>query len=153
MKCREAMGREASPTACVIDSQSVKGAEKRGRCIDPNGYDAGEEIKGKKRHILVDTLGLRPLWLTSNAGGRMTYSSVERSLTETTRLTPGLAVSPHLFRACAATAIYTHAGGNPNLAGGVLLHIDRRVTEEHYNRATSISAARQYAEIVKSTRA
>jgi transposase len=31
---------------------------KRGACIDPQGYDAGKKIKGKKRHILVDTLGL-----------------------------------------------------------------------------------------------
>ena len=31
---------------------------KRGACIDPNGYDAGKKIKGKKRHILVDTIGL-----------------------------------------------------------------------------------------------
>ena len=31
---------------------------KRGRCIDPSGYDAGKKIKGKKRHILVDTVGL-----------------------------------------------------------------------------------------------
>jgi len=31
---------------------------KRGRSIDPSGYDAGKKIKGKKRHILVDTLGL-----------------------------------------------------------------------------------------------
>src|SRR6202158_1337271 len=31
---------------------------KRGDCIDPGGYDAGKKIKGKKRHILVDTLGL-----------------------------------------------------------------------------------------------
>ena len=28
------------------------------RCIDPSGYDAGKKIKGKKRHILVDTVGL-----------------------------------------------------------------------------------------------
>jgi integrase len=94
-----------------------------------------------------------PLWLASNTGWGMTYSAVENSITETTRLALGVAVNPHLFRVCAATAIYTHAGDNPNLASGVLQHIDRRVTEEHYNRATSISAARQYAEIVKSTRA
>jgi Transposase DDE domain len=36
----------------------VKSAEKSGACIEPNGYDAGKKIKGKKRHILVDTLGL-----------------------------------------------------------------------------------------------
>ncbi len=58
VKCREQAGREASPTACVIDSQSVKSAEKGGGRIDPNGYDAGKKIKGKKRHILVDTIGL-----------------------------------------------------------------------------------------------
>ena len=51
VKCREAIGREASPTAAVIDSQSVKSAEKGGlRLI--------RKIKGKKRHILVDTQGL-----------------------------------------------------------------------------------------------
>ena len=33
-------------------------ALKKGACIDPPGYDAGKKIKGKKRHILVDTLGL-----------------------------------------------------------------------------------------------
>ena len=33
-------------------------APKKGGCIDPHGYDAGKKIKGKKRHILVDTLGL-----------------------------------------------------------------------------------------------
>jgi len=31
---------------------------KKGACVDPNGYDAGKKIKGKKRHILVDTTGL-----------------------------------------------------------------------------------------------
>src|SRR5712672_3331048 len=53
-RCREQAQRETSPTAAIIDSQSVK----RGACIDPHGYDAGKKIKGKKRHILVDTLGL-----------------------------------------------------------------------------------------------
>ena len=56
--CREQAEREASPTAAIIDSQSVKGAEKGGARIDPHGYDAGKKIKGKKRHVLVDTLGL-----------------------------------------------------------------------------------------------
>ena len=46
---------KASPTAAMIDSQSVKSAE---RVIDPPGCDAGKKIKGKKRHVLVDTQGL-----------------------------------------------------------------------------------------------
>ena len=58
VKCREQAEREASPTACIIDSQSVKSAEIGGVCIDPHGFDAGKLIKGKKRHVLVDTVGL-----------------------------------------------------------------------------------------------
>jgi transposase len=57
VRCREQIGREASPTAAIIDSQSAKSAEK-GACIDPHGYDACKKINGKKRHILADTLGL-----------------------------------------------------------------------------------------------
>ena len=58
IKCREQAAREASPTAAIIDAQSVKSAEKGGTHIDPHGYDAGKKVKGKKRHVLVDTQGL-----------------------------------------------------------------------------------------------
>jgi len=58
LACREQAGCEASPTAAIIDSQSVKSAEKGGGYIDPHGFDAGKKIKGKKRNVLVDTQGL-----------------------------------------------------------------------------------------------
>jgi hypothetical protein len=61
-----------------------------------------------------------PLRLSSNTGERMSYSVTERLITETTRLTLGVALSPHLFRSCAATAIYTNAGDNPNIASADL---------------------------------
>ena len=48
VKCREQMGRAASPTGAVIDSQSVKSAEKGGRRIDPNGFDAGKKNQRQK---------------------------------------------------------------------------------------------------------
>ena len=53
MADRERVGREASPSGAIFDSQSVKTTEAGG----PRGYDAGKKIKGRKRHALVDTDG------------------------------------------------------------------------------------------------
>jgi putative transposase len=53
-RARAAAGREPQPTAAIVDSQSVKTAEAGG----PRGFDAGKKVNGRKRHMLVDTLGL-----------------------------------------------------------------------------------------------
>jgi transposase len=55
-QCRLAAGRKPEPSAAIIDSQSVKGAETVSR--QSRGFDAGKKINGRKRHIAVDTIGL-----------------------------------------------------------------------------------------------
>ena len=56
-QARELAGKEASPTTAIVDSQRQE-RRKRGPRIDASGYDAGKKVKGKKRHAIVDTLGL-----------------------------------------------------------------------------------------------
>jgi putative transposase len=53
-RVRRREGKEDEPTAAIIDSQSIKGSRTSGL----RGYDAGKKVKGTKRHLLVDTMGL-----------------------------------------------------------------------------------------------
>lgn len=58
--------RNAQPTAALIDSQSLRGAETVARTS--RGYDAGKRVNGRKRHIAVDTCGLLLAILVTGAG-------------------------------------------------------------------------------------
>jgi len=75
---RKAQGKRSQPTAAILDSQSVKSAGHGG----PVGFDAGKRIKGRKRHLLIDTLGLvlgvvvTPADTTERDGGKAVLGRV-----------------------------------------------------------------------------
>lgn len=62
---REAEGRDAEPSACVLDAQSIKTSANVP--ASGQGIDAGKKIAGRKRRIGVDTLGFLPAVLVTAA--------------------------------------------------------------------------------------
>jgi integrase len=88
-----------------------------------------------------------PLWMAQR-GDAMSLVTMKKAISQTTRQTLGVSVNPHLFRACAAATAALHASNHPRLANGLLQHVDPRVTEAHYNRASSLQAAIRYGAIL-----
>jgi integrase len=82
----------------------------------------------------------------------MTTKNLGILIAKITLETLGVDVSPHLFRTAAASTAAAYGGNTPHLASAVLHHTDPRVTEEHYNRASSVSAAEVYARIISEFR-
>jgi site-specific recombinase XerD len=89
------------------------------------------------------------LWISSKTGRRMTTKNLGTLISKITHRTLGVDVSPHLFRTAAATTAAMYGGNTPHLASAVLGHADSRITEEHYNRASSIQAAKTFAAIIR----
>jgi integrase len=89
------------------------------------------------------------LWLSANDSAPITAKAAARVISKTTLSRVGVPVSPHLFRTSAASSAAVHAGENPHLASAVLHHTNPSLTNEHYNRATCMSAAEHFREVVR----
>lgn len=89
------------------------------------------------------------LWLSANDGKPISDKQVAVVIRASTFSTVGIAVSPHLFRTSAASAAAVYGGDNPYLGSAVLHNADPRVTLEHYNRATSLTAAESFRQLIR----
>ena len=83
------------------------------------------------------------LW-AGEKGDALGGSGLDRAIAGTTRMVVGTALSPHDFRRCAATTAAYRASGMSRLASALLQHTDRQVTDEHYNRASSMQASADF---------
>jgi site-specific recombinase XerD len=101
------------------------------------------------RPVLARMDPTQTLWLSANDGATISAKQVSRLIRMTTLSTVGVAVSPHLFRTSAATAAAVYGGGNPYLGSAILHNADPRVTLEHYNRATSLTAAESLRQLIR----
>jgi integrase len=137
----------------VLSATETKEKQADERAVDPCLTTWIDRYLNIHRPVLART-GDPPtaLWLSSNDGSAMSYSGVERAISTTTLATVGIDVSPHLFRTAAASTAAVYAGNIPRLASALLHHTDPAVTEEHYNRASSFSAAQAYGAFIKTFR-
>ena len=89
------------------------------------------------------------LWLSEKNGTPISAKGAANVISATTFSTVGVAVSPHLFRTAAASTAAACRGDNPHLGAALLHHTDQRLTNEHYNRATSLSAVESFRQVVR----
>jgi integrase len=134
----------------VLSSTATKEARADERCIDEILTPAVEKYFSIHRPVLTrENSECGALWISSIAAKPMTYRAVAGAISRTTLSTIGVGISPHMFRTAAASSAAVHAGRNPHLASALLHHRDHRVTEEHYNRASSLGAASAFGQMIK----
>jgi site-specific recombinase XerD len=91
------------------------------------------------------------LWIAM-PGTPMSYASMGELITETTRMTVGVNVNPHLFRTAGVSTLATRAGDHPHAGSALLHHRPGPVNQENYNRASCITAVRSYTAVTKAYR-
>jgi integrase len=133
----------------ALASISTKSRRPDERCIPEwlNG-SIGAYLTEARPILLGSSPATGAVWISSTTGGAITWKNLGLLISKITLKTLGVDVSPHLFRTAAASTAAAYGRRIPHLASALLNHTDPRITEEHYNRASSISASKVYAEIL-----
>ena len=137
----------------ALPSVSTKTRRPDERCIPEQLNPYIDAYLTRSRPVLLGSNTTNALWISSNTGRPVTESAFSSLISKITLQTIGLDVSPHLFRTAAASTAAIYGGNTPHLASALLNHTDPRVTEEHYNRASSLNASKIYADIINGYRA
>jgi integrase len=112
-----------------------------------------DEYVHKYRKVLTrDRSDQSALWISSTTGRQMTVKNLGTLISKLTRETIGVDICPHLFRTAGASTAAVYGRKFPHLASAVLGHHDRRVTEEHYNLASSLDAGAVYLAVIQAYR-
>jgi integrase len=134
----------------ILPSSHTKSRRPDERRVTERLNWAIEAYLNQWRPVLIGSEPLsQRLWISSTTGRPLTYKNLGTLISKITRETLGVDVSPHLFRTAAASTAAIYGGDTPGLGSAVLNHIHRQVTDEDYNRASSMQAAEAYAEITK----
>ncbi len=133
-----------------IPSEDTKSHRVDDRQVPGFITDAVDSYVNTHREVLCQGVAEhRALWVSSTTAQQLTTKNLGTLISKLTRETIGVDVSPHLFRTAGASTAAVYGGNHPHLASALLNHRDPRVTEEHYNRATSLSAGNEYAQITQ----
>jgi integrase len=136
-----------------IPSDDTKSRRVDQRQVPKFMTDLIDRYIGIHRPVLCDAdIEHQALWVSSTTGCQLTTKNLGTLISKLTRETVGVDVSPHLFRTAVASTAAIYGGDNPHLASALLGHRDPRVTDENYNRSTSLSAGEDYAIITRSYR-
>jgi len=133
----------------VLSANETKEGRPDERLVDSSILPALDAYLGIHRPVLARASDQsRALWLASNTGEAMGYSAVEKTISQTTRMTVGIDVSPHLFRTAIASTAAILSGEHPELGSALLHHSDLRVRDKHYNRASCVNAGQAYLNVI-----
>lgn len=119
---RARVGRNPEPSAAIIDAQSTRSTAQGGI----SGFDAGKKVKGRKRHLVVDTLGLL-LAVTVTAASVQDRDAAAEVVARAATKVPGLA-KLYTDAAYAGRCAWAIEAAHPNMSVEVVRHPGNRST-------------------------